>query len=259
MSFHLAIAVIVSALGGWPASLPGWWARSAAPSCVRTGDALPVRQGSPSEDVSGLKVQRPEVGVTVGSIRFCQRFPRCRLSLELRHYDPWGNYTSGTPTTPLTPGYTGHLFDTNSGLIYGKARWYAPELGRWTSEDPVGPEGRLETPNALAAWGYADGNPLRYTDPTGEGAAEVMNGLSEGVWQRTAWRHWVWRTFRVRCCKHGDHDSNRLCTRHPHERKRDPANQSSQGNGKGTGGMPIIPTPTARTIKTVLTMNSVFI
>ena len=103
-------------------------------------------------------------------------------------YSSWGNYTAGTPTNPLTPGYTGHLFDTNSGLVYGKARWYAPELGRWMSEDPVGPEGRLETPNALTAWGYANGNPLRYVDVDGKWPTaqhnimieEAFPGLSKG-------------------------------------------------------------------------------
>ena len=41
-------------------------------------------------------------------------------------------------------GYTGHQMDRESGLIYFKARYYDPELGRFITQDPFA--GDLQTP-----------------------------------------------------------------------------------------------------------------
>lgn len=55
-------------------------------------------------------------------------------------FDAWGNYNSTTgPPAEDEPsiGYTGHHVDVAAGLTYAKARWYAPELGRFLSTDPI--------------------------------------------------------------------------------------------------------------------------
>jgi len=46
------------------------------------------------------------------------------------------------------------------------ARWYDPSTGSLLSNDPV--FGKIEDPMTLHPYVYAKGNPLRYTDPTGE-------------------------------------------------------------------------------------------
>jgi RHS repeat-associated protein len=55
--------------------------------------------------------------------------------LETRAYDPYGQPLSstGTPQTPF--GFTGELADGN-GLLYLRARHYAPRLGAFASRDP---------------------------------------------------------------------------------------------------------------------------
>jgi RHS repeat-associated protein len=74
-------------------------------------------------------------------------------------YDSFGNVTSAdNPTTATVndghlPGrqgsgtvnqyspqrsYTGREPDAATGLIYNRARWYDPSLGRFISEDPIG-------------------------------------------------------------------------------------------------------------------------
>ena len=70
---------------------------------------------------------------------------------SLARYDPFGNYRA-TPTTTTNPaltdhGFTGHrhnntgLYPTqNVGLIYMKARYYLPEIGRFISPDTIVPE-----------------------------------------------------------------------------------------------------------------------
>ncbi len=74
-------------------------------------------------------------------------------------YDAWGN-TIGTTGTVPQYGYTGREPDA-TGLIYYRARYYDPSLGRFTQRDPIGLAGG-ENP-----YGYVDGNPANRTDPQG--------------------------------------------------------------------------------------------
>lgn len=65
-------------------------------------------------------------------------------------------------------GYTGHTFDGGSQLVYMKARFYDPAIGRFYSNDPVGFNTRnLSMFNRYA---YANNNPYRYVDPDGNAA-----------------------------------------------------------------------------------------
>jgi RHS repeat-associated protein len=80
-------------------------------------------------------------------------------------FDPWGNplTESGTPANRL--GYTGHIMDAETGLIYMQARYYDPETGRFISMDPA--EGKPDTPASYHRYLYAYGNPTVYIDPYG--------------------------------------------------------------------------------------------
>ena len=55
--------------------------------------------------------------------------------------------------------FTGKDYDEVTGLYYFNARWYDPQLGRFTSEDPVR--------DGMNWHVYTYNNPLKYTDPTG--------------------------------------------------------------------------------------------
>ena len=62
-------------------------------------------------------------------------------------------------------GYTGHLNDTAADLVYMKARYYDPQIGRFYSNDPVGfVESRADTFNRYR---YVGGNPYSRIDPDG--------------------------------------------------------------------------------------------
>jgi RHS repeat-associated protein len=54
--------------------------------------------------------------------------------------------------------FTGHQFDAGTGLLYARARYYDPSLGRFLSQDPA---------PALNPYTYAFDAPLEFTDLTG--------------------------------------------------------------------------------------------
>jgi RHS repeat-associated protein len=65
---------------------------------------------------------------------------------------------------PQTEGWMGSLIDEHrddSGLLYRRNRYYNPEEGRFTQEDPIGLAGGLN----LYRYGNAD--PISYADPFG--------------------------------------------------------------------------------------------
>ena len=74
-------------------------------------------------------------------------------------YDSFGNAT-GTLTTRYQ--YTGREFDSFTGLLYSRARFYDSNLGRFISEDPIGFAG--EDVNLYA---YVQNQPVSSSDPLG--------------------------------------------------------------------------------------------
>lgn len=53
----------------------------------------------------------------------------------------------------------------NHSLVYLRARYYSPELGRFISQDPV--KGSINNPSSLNRYAYVSNNPINLTDPSG--------------------------------------------------------------------------------------------
>ncbi|NMC13259.1 MAG: RHS repeat-associated core domain-containing protein [Chloroflexi bacterium] len=83
-----------------------------------------------------------------------------------RAYDPYGNLVENNAYDGVTTvyGYAGEYTDT-SGMVYLRARYYSPVQGRFVSRDVW--EGDYNNPLSLNKWGYVEGNPINYTDPSG--------------------------------------------------------------------------------------------
>jgi RHS repeat-associated protein len=78
--------------------------------------------------------------------------------VEREAYDAYGNSTGSAKTRY---GFTGRERDSATGLMYYRARWYDPQLGRFISEDPIGLAGGI---NQFA---YVGNDPQNRKDPTG--------------------------------------------------------------------------------------------
>ncbi len=86
-------------------------------------------------------------------------------------YDAWGNTTSSGNIPQY--GYTGREPD-ETGLIYYRARYYDPTLGRFTQRDPIGLRGGLNQ------YAYVGNNPTNLTDPSGLQPSNVEYGFDGG-------------------------------------------------------------------------------
>ena len=66
----------------------------------------------------------------------------------------------------MVKNYTGHEYDQVLGMYYAKARFYAPELRRFLSMDPV--KGSVMDPISIVQYLYVKNGPLVFIDPLGE-------------------------------------------------------------------------------------------
>ena len=96
---------------------------------------------------------------------------------RLQSYDPFGtlNQQSGPGASGF--GYTGEQEDANTGLVFLRARFYDPGVGRFVSKDPW--SGSMLRPQTQNGWAYVSNNPINQTDPS---------GLCEGP---TDWECWA--------------------------------------------------------------------
>lgn len=78
---------------------------------------------------------------------------------------------------PNGPGYTGHVNDPDTGLVYMQARYYDPSIGRFLNIDPVGPAaGEVGYFNRYS---YVGDNPISRFDPFGQYYCKTDGGCED--------------------------------------------------------------------------------
>ena len=88
---------------------------------------------------------------------------------QTQEFDPWGAVKAGGITS-VSYNYTGQRLD-GTGLLFYNARYYDPQLARFTSADSlVSNDADPQTRNRYA---YVLNNPLKYNDPTGHVAEPI--------------------------------------------------------------------------------------
>jgi RHS repeat-associated protein len=88
-------------------------------------------------------------------------------------YTAWGEVRHESGITATNHTYTGQYSNVNDfGLMYYRARWMDPQLGRFSQPDTIIPSNQ-----GVQAWdryGYVNNNPVRYTDPTGHSCVPCL-------------------------------------------------------------------------------------
>lgn len=78
-------------------------------------------------------------------------------------YEPYGGTAAGV--NPVGIGFTGHVNDVDTGLVYMQQRYYDPIAGRFLSVDPVTTD--EHTGGHFGRYHYAENNPYKFVDPDG--------------------------------------------------------------------------------------------
>ena len=98
-------------------------------------------------------------------------------------YTPYGTFaptgTSNPGPDPKGPGYTGHVNDPETNLVYMQARYYDPATGRFLSSDPESPTAG-NTFN-FGRYTYTNDNPIVGTDPTGKQCAQCLYSPNDSL------------------------------------------------------------------------------
>jgi RHS repeat-associated protein len=79
------------------------------------------------------------------------------------HYEPYGAISEGD--VPKGIGFTGHVNDADTGLVYMQQRYYDPRAGRFLSVDPIMTDSKAG--GFFGRYHYANSNPFAFIDPTG--------------------------------------------------------------------------------------------
>ncbi|MGA1867044.1 MAG: RHS repeat-associated core domain-containing protein [bacterium] len=90
-------------------------------------------------------------------------------------YDEFGNLTDYVETIPNPFRYVGKygIMDEKNGLLFMRARYYDPEIGRFLTQDPIGFAG-----GDLNLYVYVRNNPVNFIDPYGLWSLTVQVGTS---------------------------------------------------------------------------------
>jgi RHS repeat-associated protein len=90
-------------------------------------------------------------------------------------YDPYGNKVASTGSALPNTRWQASWQDTTTGLYYVIARWYAPTLGVFLANDPLG--GDTANPQTRDQYAYGASDPTDHTDPTGLCPDGSVDGL----------------------------------------------------------------------------------
>ncbi len=89
-------------------------------------------------------------------------------------YDAYGNMLESPGAVEQSYSYTGREFDSESGLMYYRSRYYDPRMGRFLSIDPIGLRGGLNL------YRYVNNRPVTERDSTGLAPELEPYGVGRG-------------------------------------------------------------------------------
>ncbi len=140
-----------------------------APVAVTVTDPPPPPVAAGVYYVYADQLNTPRV-ITDGSNKIVWRWDSDPFGVDAANEDPDGDGQKFS----YNLRFPGQYYDRETGLHYNYFRDYEPGTGRYVQSDPIGLEGGLNI------YGYANQNPLTFTDPTGEAAFLALAPLLAG-------------------------------------------------------------------------------
>ena len=70
-------------------------------------------------------------------------------------------------------GYNGEYYNAATGMVYLRARFYAPEMNRFSQKDLL--RGSVTQPGSLNRYLYVQNDPMNYIDPSGEALKSIIS------------------------------------------------------------------------------------
>jgi RHS repeat-associated protein len=111
----------------------------------------------------------------VGSPRVVVDAGTGQVAQEL-DYDEFGKVTRDTNPGFQPFGFAGGLYDPDTKLVHFGAREYDPEVGRWTTKDPI-----LFSGGDANLYGYVLSDPINQVDPSGRGLFMTISNAAAGA------------------------------------------------------------------------------
>jgi RHS repeat-associated protein len=105
--------------------------------------------------------------------------------VEVGRHDflPFGEEWNSPASAKEKKLFTGHERDAETGLDYFGARYYRPQVGRFTTIDPVYSwSENLTDPQRWNRYAYVRNNPLKFTDPDGRIPLWVTGGIGAAAY-----------------------------------------------------------------------------
>ena len=118
------------------------------------------------------------------------------LVTSRRDYDAYGNGAATAERMPF--GFAGQYTDSQTGLMYMRARWYDPKTGQFITADPIG-----HASGETNLYRYAGNDPINSLDPSGlfdvtpefidRAAGDVRDAASATVRGAGDIAEWTWQ------------------------------------------------------------------
>ena len=121
--------------------------------------------------------------------------------VETKTYTAWGKDRTGS-ISKTDRQYTGQINESELGLYFYNARYYDPDLGRFTSADTIVPQ--PGNPQDWDRYAYVRNNPVNYNDPSGHRAVEGCgdegkSACTASPQELAAYEYWRQRQQHLQC------------------------------------------------------------
>jgi len=116
----------------------------------------------------------------LGSVRMVVDSDTGTVAQEIS-YDEFGNVLSDSNPGFQPFYYVGGVYDLDTGLVKFGARDYDPEVGRWTSKEPLGFNG------ASNFYVYAGNDPVNFVDVTGLAPGDPFKTVDAAAQDADSW------------------------------------------------------------------------